>query len=1013
MWLSLPAARPVLTAACPARPAVRRGGCFNGPQAARPAALSGSPSLPGRVGPPRAASAAADPPPLHSPAASAAAAAAAALAATTPPDPKAIAAAVSAFASVAKAARRLEMPGRAALAADPSVARLASGLAAPGAAAVWGRGPVAVGALARAHADLGHGGVELGAVVFQAAAALADKGVAAVAAAPTTPAATEALIAATAPALALASAARAGPLSVRAAVLATAAGCLCGAVPGASSSSPLARAGRAPGPSAAGVRLAVEAAAAAASVLLGAGGVRSEAPPSSSSSSSEEDDGDGSGVLGGEEEAFWGGGAGELSGRAARSGAAAEAAAVSAASGPTHSDVAAARRLLTAALEAAATAADSGRLVPRAAARLGRALADSRALADRDADPPLFAAAVRAVRALARATVRGAAAAARARRSGNALSPEEAAPPGTVCDTAWALGRAVADLRGGPRGGGGRTASSGPPAADPAALASRAAADALAALGPALQEAAPAAPAPAVAAAAWALAATGRGGGGGGSAWPGSPASTTPPSVGAALDALGARAAALSATAPPRCTAQALWALSASRRAAPLAFEGAAHGLLPSCPGLGPAEAAVLGLAYARAGATASPACSALLDALADRALAGMAAGAGREAAWPRPAAPRAAANLCFALASAGRLPPALYTAACALAAAPGGAVGPVELGQLHVAGVALRAAGDAERAGGGGSTTAAPSTTPPSRPPAPAGDLFQTLLDAGRVARAAAACWGAGAPLGPATPSRSGSEMVGALAGLAAAADAAEEHAHSGSARRRDWTLAPEHRAAGLAAVDAAFPALRVAVEFDGPSHFFTNAPRPVGGTAFKRRLLAGAGWAVVSVPWGDWAQLGGEAARRAYLALALAGTGAALPPAVAAAVGEALGGGGGEAGGGARRGSRPPPPHNPALAASLAAELAAMRAAYAAGGGAGAHPGGGAGAAALLPPVGGEEAEAEAEPPPPALPARPPPDPALLATRLAAVQFRQGKVGLGGAAAAARRARKSEDEM
>lgn len=232
---------------------------------------------------------------------------------------------------------------------------------------------------------------------------------------------------------------------------------------------------------------------------------------------------------------------------------------------------------------------------------------------------------------------------------------------------------------------------------------------------------------------------------------------------------------------------------------------------------------------------------------------------------------------------------------------------------------------------------------------------------------------------------------MVAALQTLADGASAADD----GGDSRRDWTLATEHRAAGLAAVDAAFPGLRVAVEFDGPSHFFANAPAPVGATAFKRRLLAAAGWDVVSVPWGDWAQLGGGLpSQRAYLALALDGSAAALPRGVAVSVGAALGTVGDHH-------------HNPALAAGLAEELSRMRAAYAAGGGVGAHPGGVGGAAALLLVAGEEEEEVEEEEEEEveeveeagAGDRQPPPDPALLARRLAAVRVRKGQLGLGDA--------------
>jgi len=66
---------------------------------------------------------------------------------------------------------------------------------------------------------------------------------------------------------------------------------------------------------------------------------------------------------------------------------------------------------------------------------------------------------------------------------------------------------------------------------------------------------------------------------------------------------------------------------------------------------------------------------------------------------------------------------------------------------------------------------------------------------------------------------------------------------------------------------------AWRVAVEFDGPRHYFVDAPRaPTGRTAFKRRLLKSLGWRVLHVPSFEWADLPDEAARRTYLRRGLA---------------------------------------------------------------------------------------------------------------------------------------------
>ena len=57
---------------------------------------------------------------------------------------------------------------------------------------------------------------------------------------------------------------------------------------------------------------------------------------------------------------------------------------------------------------------------------------------------------------------------------------------------------------------------------------------------------------------------------------------------------------------------------------------------------------------------------------------------------------------------------------------------------------------------------------------------------------------------------------------------------------------------------LDLALPSSRVAVEVDGPSHFLLPDSRgvrkPNGPTLLKRRLLAAAGWRVISVPFYEW---------------------------------------------------------------------------------------------------------------------------------------------------------------
>ena len=53
---------------------------------------------------------------------------------------------------------------------------------------------------------------------------------------------------------------------------------------------------------------------------------------------------------------------------------------------------------------------------------------------------------------------------------------------------------------------------------------------------------------------------------------------------------------------------------------------------------------------------------------------------------------------------------------------------------------------------------------------------------------------------------------------------------------------------------VDISIPALKIAVEVDGPVHFSRDGSRrPLGSTVFKRRHLAAMGWAPFSVTLHD----------------------------------------------------------------------------------------------------------------------------------------------------------------
>ena len=70
---------------------------------------------------------------------------------------------------------------------------------------------------------------------------------------------------------------------------------------------------------------------------------------------------------------------------------------------------------------------------------------------------------------------------------------------------------------------------------------------------------------------------------------------------------------------------------------------------------------------------------------------------------------------------------------------------------------------------------------------------------------------------------------------------------------------------------LDLALPSSRVAVEVDGPSHFLLpdgrGVRKPNGPTLLKRRLLAAAGWRVISVPFYEWNGFATASERHTYL--------------------------------------------------------------------------------------------------------------------------------------------------
>ena len=84
---------------------------------------------------------------------------------------------------------------------------------------------------------------------------------------------------------------------------------------------------------------------------------------------------------------------------------------------------------------------------------------------------------------------------------------------------------------------------------------------------------------------------------------------------------------------------------------------------------------------------------------------------------------------------------------------------------------------------------------------------------------------------------------------------------------------------------LDLAIPSSRIAIEVDGPSHFLLpdsqGVRAPNGPTKLKRRLLAAAGWRVISVPFYEWDGLNTADERHAYLERAVGSLGAAAPQA------------------------------------------------------------------------------------------------------------------------------------
>ena len=60
-----------------------------------------------------------------------------------------------------------------------------------------------------------------------------------------------------------------------------------------------------------------------------------------------------------------------------------------------------------------------------------------------------------------------------------------------------------------------------------------------------------------------------------------------------------------------------------------------------------------------------------------------------------------------------------------------------------------------------------------------------------------------------------------------------------------------------GLFSIDLAIVDRRIALEFDGPSHFTKNTLEPLGHTRLRDWLLSAMGWHVVSIPFFEWDRL------------------------------------------------------------------------------------------------------------------------------------------------------------
>ncbi len=84
------------------------------------------------------------------------------------------------------------------------------------------------------------------------------------------------------------------------------------------------------------------------------------------------------------------------------------------------------------------------------------------------------------------------------------------------------------------------------------------------------------------------------------------------------------------------------------------------------------------------------------------------------------------------------------------------------------------------------------------------------------------------------------------------------------------DWKHKYEWVTAEGLSLDLAKPRQRIAIEYDGPSHYVTGdggPPRINGTTAFKHRLLEALGWRVIHIPYFEWGEQRTWNDKKAYL--------------------------------------------------------------------------------------------------------------------------------------------------